>query len=614
MTESLEAATNHHNSKKNQKFNNIINSTITTSKQQLNNTTKTVNERFNKKFQPPSSAFLPPVKKCGIPSNATTRIAEHCSNSTYIFPSEEQCKGNPVPVRKTVLPIHFTTPSHYKEVFKCTILEHLNIILWSVAVRYRKTLEGLDLSQLVVSTNHGDSVDVSAVELEKKPSCKHGPALLRSVKKEGRNKGRMFYACCAAVGGSKCNFFQWFDESDNNCSKDNSKNSFNNSAGIRSKKKPVISDFRSLMTVLDSNGVQFYSSVKITWKTFNFFNKYHKRGKNWKNNTHELNQRLPKKSLMLVLPLKKASGYYNKDDLWIVSNTLDFDPSTSFIAKSTFYGPNSSLELEISPLSPSSSYVAANWSDGQRCHAIQICNASTEMSCLDNLEQNIRVVDVPVLPHILSPRQQQHHAASSYGAGFRVKNLSCISWNEMDQLVQNTIQSFALNTEQGQALERIAIMFSKFNDERNSVETLSRPLSEEQINDITLIHGVFGAGKSFLLSVVVLFLLQVFEMIEEINGFPANTLKLMVSSTTNVAVDRVLSCLLGHGFEDFLRVGSLRKIAKVILPNSLHADDHEDQELKELNTILKSSLTDDEKGIIFLTLVTQEKYSTLYEV
>ena len=520
------------------------------------------------------------------------------TTTTYLFPSEEQCRGKPAPVRETILPVHFTTTSHYKEVFKCAILEHLNIIFWSVAARYRKTLEGLDLSQLVGSAHHGD-VD----EQENKPSCKHGTALLRSVKKEGRNKGRMFYTCCAAAGGSKCNFFQWFDESSSNDGKDSSKDSVNSSAGVRSKKKPMISDFRSLVTVLDSNSVQFYSNVKVTWKTFNFFNKYKKHGKNRNDNTHELSRR-PKKSMLLVLPLKKASGYYNKDDLWVVSKTLDFHPNTSLIAKSTFYGPNASLELEIAPLSPSSpAYVAANWSDGQRCHAIQICNASTEMSCLDNLEQNTRIVDVPVLPHILSPRQQQQHiSSSSYGVGFHNKTLSCIPWNEMDQLVQNTIQSFSLNTEQGQALERIAIMFSRRDDGRSGVDANTHPLSREggQINDITLIHGVFGAGKSFLLSVVVLFLLQVFEMIEEINGQSPNTLKLMISSTTNVAVDRVLSCLLGHGFEDFVRVGSLRKIAKVILPNSLHADDHEDQELKELNNILKSPLTDDEKGIFFI--------------
>lgn len=37
------------------------------------------------------------------------------------------------------------------------------------------------------------------------------PARLAPVKKEGRNKGRLFY-CCARKGGRHCNFFVWVDE------------------------------------------------------------------------------------------------------------------------------------------------------------------------------------------------------------------------------------------------------------------------------------------------------------------------------------------------------------------------------------------------------------------
>ena len=66
--------------------------------------------------------------------------------------------------------------------------------------------------------------------------------------------------------------------------------------------------------------------------------------------------------------------------------------------------------------------------------------------------------------------------------------------------------------------------------------------------------------------------------------------KLLISSTTNVAVDRVLQvwfqtnifhhsihfwiifkCLMGLEFEDFVRVGSVKKIAKPILPFSTSA-------------------------------------------
>ena len=50
--------------------------------------------------------------------------------------------------------------------------------------------------------------------------------------------------------------------------------------------------------------------------------------------------------------------------------------------------------------------------------------------------------------------------------------------------------------------------------------------------------GVFGSGKSYLLAVVVLFLVRLFEL-NEADSSQAPT-KLLISSTTNVAVDRIL--------------------------------------------------------------------------
>ena len=51
---------------------------------------------------------------------------------------------------------------------------------------------------------------------------------------------------------------------------------------------------------------------------------------------------------------------------------------------------------------------------------------------------------------------------------------------------------------------------------------------------------MFGAGKSYLLAVVVLFLVKIFEQNEPyVPGVP-EPLKLFISSNTNVAVDRIL--------------------------------------------------------------------------
>ncbi|XP_077862395.1 5'-3' DNA helicase ZGRF1-like [Saccoglossus kowalevskii] len=107
-------------------------------------------------------------------------------------------------------------------------------------------------------------------------------------------------------------------------------------------------------------------------------------------------------------------------------------------------------------------------------------------------------------------------------------------------------------------------------------------------------QSVFGAGKSFLLAVVIVFLVQLFNMEEDSNYH----WKLLISSTTNVAVDRILQGLLDVGFEDFVRVGSMKKIAKQVLPYSVHATGSESQELRELQDMLKGDLIPSEKQLV----------------
>ena len=88
-------------------------------------------------------------------------------------------------------------------------------------------------------------------------------------------------------------------------------------------------------------------------------------------------------------------------------------------------------------------------------------------------------------------------------------------------------------------------------------------LDPRQAPDVVLVHGVFGSGKSFFLAVLILFLVQIFGESDQAGGIsvspltsscltnyhPASLLtgkaessrwRILVSSTTNVAVDRIL--------------------------------------------------------------------------
>ncbi len=38
------------------------------------------------------------------------------------------------------------------------------------------------------------------------------------------------------------------------------------------------------------------------------------------------------------------------DDLWVISDKIDFESPMTFLARSAFYGPNSNSEIELMPI------------------------------------------------------------------------------------------------------------------------------------------------------------------------------------------------------------------------------------------------------------------------
>ena len=147
----------------------------------------------------------------------------------------------------------------------------------------------------------------------------------------------------------------------------------------------------------------------------------------------------------------------------------------------------------------------------------------------------------------------------------------------MLNLQQQVAGQYGLNIDQTTALGKCAEMFC----------------SSHKGPPLLLIHGVFGSGKTHLLAVMVLFLLKIFG--ESRVRENTTAAKILITSTTNVAVDRILIGLLDHGFEGFVRVGSVKKITKRILPLSIHSNGGDNQELSELEEMMRSDLTPQEK-------------------
>jgi len=238
---------------------------------------------------------------------------------------------------------------------------------------------------------------------------------------------------------------------------------------------------------------------------------------------------------------------FNKDDLWIV---FDKTIANYFVAVSTFHGPNTDGEVEVKifkefqfcPLIRS--FVS---SVKKKYFAVKTDEVSSEIlmySLLKDATFSLNQLELPMINMFKKPLTVPLHG-------------------KISEFIAEIIQHFNLNEDQQNVLFDYCV----------SVMSDSPSFS--------LVHGVFGAGKSFLIAVLVIFTVRLHNEI-----LHKECPKVLISSMTNVAVDRVLMCLLELGFDKFLRIGSLKKINKRILPYSMQSLKN-DEEVRELVEILR---------------------------
>ncbi|XP_015427004.1 PREDICTED: protein ZGRF1 [Myotis davidii] len=536
-------------------------------------------------------------------ASACATGVQEISVSELCFPSGREVTSAPLPRRQTRVPAVFQSPAHYKQVFTSCLVEHLNILLCGLAQRLRKALSAVDVSFYTSSLGAGGSAAGSRV-----PSCRHQrPAKLVMVKKEGPNKGRLFYTC-DAPRADRCDFFKWLEEvapghvaqadsppalvvpvyeecqlsvSSVNTARQLQERHFLIIVVHNPNPKPGSGEGRA-MVVAATAGLQCR-------KGFDFQRKQYGKLKKFATGHPELYPE-PKSKLYLRLSRKESSSAYSKDDLWVVSKTLDFELDT-FIACSAFFGPSSANEVELLPLK---GYFPSRWPMDTVVHALWVCNASTELTTLKNMREHFSPATLPLTQHLLAMPSSAAVSSKSVDKRRFVPPAFSNTHTHCElpgpgaalQLASAFIQAHQLNEDQAAALAQIARMVAARGPAQAGEGPPACPLP------ITIVHGVFGAGKSYLLAVVILFLVQLFEKSEAPAVGRARPWKVLVSSSTNVAVDRVLLGLLSLGFDKFVRVGSVRKIAKPVLPYSLHAgSENASEQLKELQALMKEDLT-----------------------
>ncbi|XP_063192691.1 5'-3' DNA helicase ZGRF1 [Chroicocephalus ridibundus] len=507
--------------------------------------------------------------------HAVTGDGQDITISELSFPDVDKVKYANLPKRKISIPIVFPSHVHYKQVFKAALTEQLNIMLFELSQRLHDALSKVDIS-FYTSLKDGPSESKESCV----PLCNHmRPAKLVTVKKEGQNKGRLFYACDAPKA-ERCSFFKWIEDV--------------NPAQIKSRPSVVLRDVKSIGTYLRSQKISLYEGCQLLVRKA--FEMQAQRCSKFKKsmNTPARFDADSKTKLYLKLSRKEHYSLYSKDDIWVVSKTLTFDALDTFIASSAFFGPSSNNEVELLPLK---GYCPSNWRSNMCVHALLVCNASGELTSLRNMEEHFNPATLPLIPYLLKKNFDAENATRRVNRrkfippAVSLKHAMMhgpVSAEVAMGLAKKMIQTFSLNPDQATSLVQIAQMMTSCDN--------TKPLEERQIFPITIIRGVFGAGKSYLLSVVILFLVQLFESSEATEGPRPTPWKLLIASSTNVAIDRILLGLLDLGFEDFIRVGSIRKITKAILPYSLHAGSgNENEQLKELLALMKEDLTPVEK-------------------
>lgn len=530
-------------------------------------------DNFQVIAEPNKNSVKNDLMKKSLENKNLQRLSLEISDCELCFPSGEKVKSAYLPQRQIHIPAVFQSPAHYKQIFTSCLIEHLNILLFGLAQRLHKALSKVDISFYSSNGDKRKNVENNV------PSCHHHhPAKLVMVKKEGPNKGRLFYACDGPKA-DQCKFFKWLDEV---------------TPGYLTQEESlpsmVLSDIKSIGLYLRSQKIPLYEECQLlVRKGFDFQRKRYGKLKKFTTVDPEFYNE-PKSRLYLKLSRKESSSAYSKDDLWVVSKTLDFELDT-FIACSTFFGPSSVNEVELLPLK---GYFPSNWPTNTLVHALLVCNASTELTTLKNIQDYFNPTTLPLTQNLLTmsssaivsnkrvnKRKFIPPAFSNINTKFELLSIGATL-----QLAGELIHAHKLNKDQATALIQIAQMMASQGSAEEVKELGTHTLP------ITIIHGVFGAGKSYLLAVVILFFVQLFEKSEALAVGNGRPWKLLISSSTNVAVDRVLLGLLSLGFEKFVRVGSVRKIAKPILPYSLHAgSENENEQLKELHTLMKEDLT-----------------------
>ena len=378
--------------------------------------------------------------------------------------------------------------------------------------------------------------------------CEHGVATRLTCKKDGPNKHKVFYVCPKR----QCKAFQWEEtlikqQKENKIQKIDMKRLRYDLPEALNKKI----DLKLLNTKkFEQQGMILFLDVEVFESKKLMFSNDDQMDENEQSDKKDRlkdsfkdEKNYIKSYFMKINDYHKVKGI-KKDDLWILlPSSYPYTLSTQFhVVTSLYHSPTKDglIQIEFVTQKPIP-FKKMN------CIALKAHCASTELLMLQSLVQLSMTQQ-----HLLSPLMK-------YLIFHQYTPIPNQRFPNID-----LIKQFRLNKEQTIVIEQV--IHSLLQD---------RP-------PLTLVHGVFGAGKSHLLSVLSILLSSL-------------NYRVLICASTNVAVDRVLESLLSKNYVSFCRVGSIKKISKHILPYTITESDGMN-DLRELKKDI--SLTSIEKKII----------------
>ena len=298
----------------------------------------------------------------------------------------------------------------------------------------------------------------------------------------------------------------------------------------------------------------------------------------------------------LKLQDKEHSSNYSVDTVFVVASTLSFQHSRLEwvgFARSRWHGPSSDNVMEVGWVGEAPPLKANKETD---VFVIRGPNLQSELKMLDALDavgsSRGQSSQLPLLPALLHPRSPASPPTVP-GDG------------AVAAAVAEQVDRFGLNPEQTDVLKAASSWYAGAGDDGTHSDS-------EQ--GVLLCHGVFGAGKSMTLRALTLALVALSKdpavrlrrLSSEAQAQNTKPPRVVVVGYTNMSVDNVLTGLMDDGFKNFVRVGSLKKIEKTLLPftatNSNGKGESDTQVIKELTEMLKDNLPPAERDAVELTI------------